>query len=420
MISSICSKDSKLFNQWKRIFTRNQTWNLEVVADLDQVPQEFWKLADARENGASPFIKKPYLQAMSVYCRTWVVLFRKKGQPVGYAIFYLSTFQTAELQTGLSKCWGFRDWAAKRWANTSRPQHVLVCGNPLVSGEHGFVFSNEESPNDKADVLCDAMNLMVSEVEKNGIDLNICIIKDFYPQQQWLLGALGKCGFSPLQGDPVMMLPIAPRWKNQIDYQQDLISKFRSKSITAYHKSSRLTKEYFSVEDMMAQSSDWYPLYEQVYQRAQYKWKKLTAEAIIQWKKALGDDAIMQVYKLDGRIVGFSILFLGKSEMEAHMVGIDYEFNKEYQLYSRMLYDFIEQGIEAKMRYISFGRTAVEIKSSVGALPLPAIALMRHSSSMTNVLVRWLVSMFKPERAELRQVWKQDTHEELIDLLNKR
>jgi hypothetical protein len=72
------------------------------------------------------------------------------------------------------------------------------------------------------------------------------------------------------------------------------------------------------------------------------------------------------------------------------------------------------------MSFISFGRTALEIKSSVGALPFPATALMRHSRSVTNFLVRWLVSMFQPEKAELRQVWKQEANAELSGILNNR
>lgn len=420
MISSICSKDSIFIQPWKKMFSRDQSWNIVVKEEVREVPEEFWSLTHPDGKETSKFIQKDYVTAMSTYCNTWIALFYKNNLPSGYAVFYLSTFQSSEIQHQISKCWGVRDWMAKRWANTSRVQHVLVCGNPLISGEHGFIFSIEDSPAQLADVLCDAMNMMVKEVNRKGLNLSICIIKDFYPHQQWLQAALGKCGFSPLQGDPIMTLPISPRWKSQTDYQQDLISKFRSKSITAYQKSQRLTKVRFSLEEMESRVEEWYPLFEQVYERAQYKWKRLSSDAIVQWKRALGEQAQMQVYQIDEKVIGFSMSVFGQDEMEALMVGIDYDYNKEYQVYSRMLYDFIEQGIEAKMSFISFGRTALEIKSSVGALPFPAIALMRHSRSVTNFLVRWLVTMFQPEQVELRQVWKQEAYAELSGILKNR
>jgi hypothetical protein len=157
-----------------------------------------------------------------------------------------------------------------------------------------------------------------------------------------------------------------------------------------------------------------------VYEKAQYQWKKLTAQAIIDLKKSLGDDLVMQAYFHQDQMIGFSIAILGAEEMEAHLVGMDYEVNKSFQLYSRMLYDYIELGIEQGKSWICFGRTALEIKSSIGALALPAQALIRHSKPVTNVLVRWLISRFETEHESLRFVWKQETYQRLISKVAER
>jgi hypothetical protein len=85
-----------------------------------------------------------------------------------------------------------------------------------------------------------------------------------------------------------------------------------------------------------------------------------------------------------------------------------------------MLYDFIDLGIQHKKSWVVFGRTALEIKSSVGALPLTTLTLLRHSKPMTNVLVRWLTSIFRPEEVALRSVWKQESLNILTEKLGER
>jgi len=420
MISSICSKESNFIAHWKGVFCQDKTFEIHVCSQVSSVPKSFWDLAKTSDLANNRFLQKDYLTAMSSFCDTWMVLFSKNGTPVGYSVFYLSTFQSNELEHDLSQYFGIRDWIAKKWTTSKKEQHVLVCGNPLISGEHAFVFTDEITTIEQANFLCDAMNAVVKEVRAKGIPLAICMMKDFYPANESLQEDLKKCGFSKMAGDPVMMLPILSEWKTLGDYQNDLISKFRSKSLTALEKSKDLIKRALSLEEMRQLSDEWYPLYAQVYDRAQYQWKKLSAQAIIDMKVALEEDLVMQGYFYENKMVGFSISILGDQEMEAHLVGIDYEKNKQFQLYSRMLYDFVELGIERKKSWICFGRTALEIKSSMGALALPAQALLRHSKPITNVLVRWIISKFQSEEVSLRSVWKQGVLERLTSKIKER
>lgn len=420
MISSICSKESNFITHWKGVFCQNKIFEIQIHSDVLAVPDAFWELTGSLKLENDRFLQKSYLLAMSAFCDTWMVLFTRSGVPVGYAVFFLSTFQSNELEHELSQCIGIRDWLARKWTTSKKEQHVLVCGNPLISGEHAFVFAEDISTIDQANFLCDAMNAVVKEVRAKGIPLSICMMKDFYPVHETLQENLKNCGFSKMAGDPVMILPILEEWQTLGDYQNDLISKFRSKSLTALEKSKDLVKRVLSAEEMSNHSEDWYPLYEQVYERAQYQWKKLSAQAIIDMKLALGEDFVMQGYYFENKMIGFSISILGDQEMEAHLVGIDYEKNKQFQLYSRMLYDFVQLGIEQKKSWICFGRTALEIKSSIGALALPGQALLRHSKPITNVLVRWIISKFQSEEVSLRSVWKQEAYERLNSKLEKR
>ena len=106
-------------------------------------------------------------------------------------------------------------------------------------------------------------------------------------------------------------------------------------------------------------------------------------------------------------MVGFSSSFLFNSILDANYVGINYEFNQEYAIYQRMLYDYVELAIEKRCSELRFGRTAEEIKSSVGAIPVPMKLFVRHKNPIANRILKAIVSTIKPSQYELRKPFKQ-------------
>src|SRR5690606_20143087 len=74
-------------------------------------------------------------------------------------------------------------------------------------------------------------------------------------------------------------------------------------------------------------------------------------------------------YYLDKKLVAFSshIYYPGRNCMEIHYIGLDYEYNAQYNLYFNILFDGIRTAIELKMGRIEMGRTAREAKASAGA-----------------------------------------------------
>ena len=87
---------------------------------------------------------------------------------------------------------------------------------------------------------------------------------------------------------------------------------------------------------------------------------------------------------------------MNKNSLDAHFVGIDYTNNKEYAIYQRMLYDYIALGIKKKVNTINFGRTASEIKSSVGAVPQDLTVYLRHKKTITNQILSLFLKRIQP------------------------
>ena len=84
-------------------------------------------------------------------------------------------------------------------------------------------------------------------------------------------------------------------------------------------------------------------------------------------------------------------------ELEAHFLGFDPAANRRYQLYLNMLYDMIGEGIEAGAKLLVFARTAMEIKSSVGARAVDMDLLLRANHSWFNKVVPSLIRLLEPK-----------------------
>jgi len=379
------------------------------------VPKEFQQIVST-----SVFLSPSYLQALEGDYHLSYGLFRHKGEPMGWAVFFLSSFVSQSLPIEASQCVGVRQWVIQKWQRRGASQWVLLMGNPFVSGEHGFVFKAGVPLSIQSEVLCLAMNKRVLDLRHEGWKVNICLIKDFHVNNQGSLQkSLNDCGFATMEADPIMVLPIAADWKSFGDYLHDLSSKFRSKAHTALTRSNQLRREVWDVAEMESRMPEWYSLYEQVYMRASHRWQPLSAETLIQMKVTLKDKMIFSVYTLEGSVVAFSSAIMGILEMEAHVVGFDYEKNKSHYLYSRILYDFVDVGICNTVKKIVFGRTAVEIKSALGAFPVNYSASLRHARPLTNLAVRWLTGSMEYSTQSIRQPWKKEAEKKLTLLLSE-
>jgi len=67
-----------------------------------------------------------------------------------------------------------------------------------------------------------------------------------------------------------------------------------------------------------------------------------------------------------------------------------------------MLYDMIAYSINKNFKEIIFARTALEIKSSVGAKPVKMFGLMDHSSKIVNLYLPRIFKYLEPET-----VWQE-------------
>jgi hypothetical protein len=105
-----------------------------------------------------------------------------------------------------------------------------------------------------------------------------------------------------------------------------------------------------------------------------------------------------------------------QSKLEAHFVGLDYEYNTSKGLYQNMLYDFIRQAIEAKSDTLYLGRTALEIKSTVGAEPDLMSLYVKSANPIYQRIVGPIFGNLKQTDWIQRRPFKDALSEEIPEL----
>ena len=78
-----------------------------------------------------------------------------------------------------------------------------------------------------------------------------------------------------------------------------------------------------------------------------------------------------------------------------------------------MLYDYIEIAINENLKILNFGRTASEIKSSVGAVPQDLTMYLRHKKSITNKILKLFLQRVQPTPFQQKMPFKtiKEPHE---------
>jgi hypothetical protein len=88
--------------------------------------------------------------------------------------------------------------------------------------------------------------------------------------------------------------------------------------------------------------------------------------------------------------------------MDTYFLGYDDSIQREKMLYLNMLYDMIAYSINKGFKEIIFARTALEIKSSVGAKPQKMFGFMKHGNPIIDSAIEKVFCYLEPE-----VVWKE-------------
>ncbi|MBI1266881.1 MAG: GNAT family N-acetyltransferase [Cryomorphaceae bacterium] len=385
------------------------------IAIYDQLPAGIETEWDKVVQDTSVFLQTKYFHALGVEhanIRYTFATFHQSGKLIGVAAFHITIAETNDLGANLRNRI-IRAAVGHLTRRAGLKFQVLVLGNSFATGDHGFRFVDGVDTATCIASLNSAVERIQEREKVRGNRISAVVVKDFYPAHFILSDRFADVGYSEFFVDPNMIMPINQAWGTFEDYLGALTTKYRTKAKSAMKKSESLTLVDLTSEDIDTYQADLFRLYEQVYERADFKLGKLEAQAFFALKLQLKQCFFLKGYLLDGKMVGFQSGFFYNNVLDAHFVGIDYAYNQSHAIYQRMLYEYIREAIRMKTRQVVFGRTAMEIKSTVGAFPVDMKCYIRHRKKAPNALLKLLFGYIKPGDFEQRVAFKQKELETL-------
>ena len=261
---------------------------------------------------------------------------------------------------------------------------IMFCGNVFLSGEHGISSSDRIFKEDIITQIATALDAVAA----NTKPLHAIFIKDFKAESLKSTRQFLNFGYSEIKVEPNMIIQLQPEWKTFDDYKNILKSKYRVKANKADSTSSALETRLFTQHDFETYKDELQALYQNTIANASFNAQVLNLNTYIHLRASFKDDFIVKAYFLDNKLVGFLTALVNKNALDAHFIGLDYELNKSHAIYPRILNDYVRLGIEKQVSSINLGRTASEIKTTIGANPLELSCYIKHKNPFLNSLVK--------------------------------
>lgn len=273
---------------------------------------------------------------------------------------------------------------------------TIICGNLLLTGKYGFYFKDSVLRDEQFYLVIKATEKLSAYLKKQDIKPGLVLIKDFFTDDTPASGEYHQ-GFTKFTVQPKMLLDLNPEWKTFDDYLDDMKSKYRVRARKARQKAADITKVIFNEEDIAKNRDTINALYKNISDQADFNAFVLHEKYFENLKATLGKNMTFTTYWRNNKMVAFFTSIKNFDILDAHFLGYDPAENVECQLYLNMLFDLINEGLEKKVARIDLSRTAVEIKSTVGAVPHDMYLYLKHTNTFLNKSVETVLSFVKPD-----------------------
>lgn len=384
-------------------------YSVTYFKTVQDIPLSAWESLGCGDN---IYFQPEYLESLelnnSQLNYLYAVAFNQQKEPVAFCSIQIIDFYLDSLDSNGGLFNSFSCFARSiKLLPKEKPLKILNVGNPFVSGEHGIFIRPEFNKRKVIRILAQSILKYSQKSIKNPID--VFMMKDFVEHSLPVSNELISLGYYAFNVEPNMKLKLRSNWSTFEDYLAALKTKFRVKAKKALSLSKDLKVIEINSSNFESFLKPLTELYVEVSSKASFNLEEFRLKTYKDLKLRLGDSYILNAYALNNQLVGFLSGVINEGNLDAHFVGIDYFKNKSHAIYQRMLYDYIKIGIRNNLENINFGRTASEIKSSVGAVPEHLTVYIRHKKTITNKFLRLFLQRIQPTEFNQKFPFKQLT-----------
>jgi len=284
---------------------------------------------------------------------------------------------------------------------------LFTCGNNLVSGAYGFVFDKSLSEEKANTLLLNIIELVSKEEKLKGV-LSAILIKDFKaPLSPESLFEEEK--YTRFFVEPNLIVEIPAGVKSLDDYTALFSKKYRNRAKSIFKSFEGIESRFFDLDEIIQHEKVLYRLYEEIFAHAKFKLIKLTEDYFSKVKALFKERFKVIVFLLDQEIVAFASIFLMPDHsVEAHYIGFSYALNHRYNLYQNLLYKIINEAIVNQRSTVNLGRTAAEIKTTVGAKAEDLNCYIKPQNAISRIIQKPFIGLLQPAAWIPRNPFKEE------------
>lgn len=396
----------------------NDVYSFSLYETAASVPAYDW---EALTRGTSIFLERDFLQLVErgqhtrLSCR-YVIVYKGKV-PCGIIYFQIVDFKAEVFGDLLSQqvesIKSTRMNLFERYIDSNKNEVLLrlfTCGNNLVSGEYGFIFDNSLGEQDANELLLEITDL-VSREEKLRGTISAILLKDFVkPLEPQALFAGEK--YSRFYVEPNLIVSLPPGITSVEEYTGLFSKKYRNRARSIFRNAAGIQVKELSREEIRQFEPQLYSLYEEIFERAKFKLIKLPRDYFSSVKNIYPGQFIVKGFFYEEKLVAFGSCFVMiDGSLEAHYIGFDYSLNTQFDLYQNILYMMIGEGIRHQCKKVNLGRTAAEIKTTVGAKAENLICYIKPQNTISRIIQKPFISFLQPAEWTPRNPFKEEALE---------
>jgi hypothetical protein len=378
------------------------SYSFTCFDEINNVPEAEWTKAI---NNKNVFLSHSYLSVLhkekTEHFRFRYVIIYNRKNPIGVVYFQINDFSASLfgelIEKQITELKSRKASVFKKYIEQNENQTIMrlvTCGNNFISGEHGFYLDvNSKKTTFK---LVEGVIDCVSRAEKLRGKISAILVKDFYAEGFGNKDCWYCNKFIHFNVEPNMIIDLPDGLKNVADYLNHFSKKYRNRAKHIFAASAPLTKKRLATNDVSFYKEEMHELYTQVYNHAKFKLAHLSANYFVDVMNSVPHSFYVDAWFLENKMVSFACGFCLPNEVEAHYIGFDYAQNKEFELYQTILYSYIEQAILVNKRKINLGRTASEIKTTVGAKPHELLCYIKPQNTVSKLIMKPFMQFLQP------------------------
>ena len=229
---------------------------------------------------------------------------------------------------------------------------------------------------------------------------SMVVLKEFPSIHRKSLGCFTDDGYTRIASMPYATLDLD--FADFEHYLQSALSKSFRKNLRRKFKCAAAAGqiEMQTVDRLGPLVDEVYPLYLQVYERAELKFEKLTKEYLRRMGEECPDKTRFFIWRHKGRAVAFSACTIHDQAIWDEYLGLDYSVALDLHLYFVTFRDLINWACAQGLRRYYTTALNYDPKLHLKCDLVPLDLYVRHTNSIVNVLVRPFLKLLGPTRGD--------------------